>query len=933
MNCFIYSWNICNNVIFAFGKNESDKNVLLQIPFQSYCYILLPGDNWEPTLLELVKKFISSKMGNNRPRLYVVTKKYRLYGAHLNPSTGLKKKFWFLKCYFQNKYHVYLLTQLLNKEVSIPGIGCAELRVFENSSNQILQLCCNKHLETAGWLQCPEEVISKVYTKQSLCDEEYIVEDWGKLEKNLNISKMPNLTICSFDIECVPEDRTKFPNPKMPNDICFQISCVTFGLNQSNRIQKYLLTISNGQVDCIDDCEILHFPNERKLLIGFSEFLRYHNINICIGYNIFQFDIPYLLERSKQTQCFDEFCKQGFLISQACKVKNIKWSSSAYQTQEYTFLDNEGRIFIDLLPVIQKEYKLVNYKLNTVSKHFLNEEKDDLKPEDINKCFDLFTSSSLALCGKYCIQDAVLVANLFNKLQIWYSLYSMANVCRVPISTLLLYGQQIKVYSAIYQYCTDKGIVVEKPDYKTGSNERYTGAYVFPPIPGLYENVVPFDFASLYPTTIIAYNIDYSTLVLDNDEISDDQCHIMEWEDHVNCIHDKKPSNTKSLCEKRRYRFLKEPKGVLPTIIADLLEKRRQTRKEMALVQDDLQKLVLNQRQLAYKVSANSMYGITGVKEGMLPLMPLAMCITYMGRENVVLAAKRINTLFEGQIVYGDTDSNYIIFPHISIEHLYEFGDHVSKTISKTFPEPIQLEFEEEVYSKFLIFTKKRYVYEKMDKNGKISSKLGKSGVLLCRRDTCKFIQDIYQNLIHLIFKDNNKEAILSFLTDEIKKLLTRQIDEKDLIMSKSFNDFNGDPHDGKMGAYKVKMSENKNVDKSFYIKQLPALCQLVDRMITRGDFKFEGRRLEYLMLKTGETKQADKIEHIDYISKNRDQLTVDYFYYFERLIEPVDQVLEIVFKLPNWTKTFFKFHLNTRGRLIKSINDLRRPILKFVKK
>ena len=63
--------------------------------------------------------------------------------------------------------------------------------------------------------------------------------------------------------------------------------------------------------------------------------------------------------------------------------------------------------------------------------------------------------------------------------------------------------------------------------------------YVFKPVPGVYDNIVPFDFASLYPTTIIAYNIDYSTLVQDR-HVPDSHCHVIEWEDHLGCCHDPK---------------------------------------------------------------------------------------------------------------------------------------------------------------------------------------------------------------------------------------------------------------------------------------------------------------------------------------------------------------------------------------------------------
>lgn len=929
MNSFIYSWNISeDDIIYAFAKNENGRNVLFRIPFNIYCYVLLPSNiEWNEFNLKLVIRTFKNLLRSNTFRNVVVTEKYRLFGAHVNPVTKERKKFLFLKCFFKSKMHLYIFRKLLlENNIDVGILGNIKFKLFEDSANQILQLCCNRHLDTIGWVNIPS--FSRAENSISLCDEEYIIDDWTKMRK-FESRTFPPLLCCSFDIECVPENRTKFPNSKMPNDICFQISCVLFELGNLKQ-DKYLLTLSKGDLKDFEDVKVIQYTTEAKLLCGFSEFLRIHKVNICMGYNIFTFDIPYLIERSKQTSCFDTFYKQGFLKFKSCKIKNIKWSSSAYQVQEYTFLDNEGRIFIDLLPIIQKEYKLENYKLDTVGFHFLKEKKNDLKPEDINRCFDEFSIESLTLCGKYCVQDSILVANLFTKLQIFYSLHSMANICRVPVSTLLLYGQQIKVYSSIYQYCTDNGFVVEKPDYRLDANERYTGAYVFDPIPGLYENVVPFDFASLYPTTIIAYNIDYSTIVFD-DFVPDEDCHVMEWQDHVGCIHDKKILS-KSLCQNRKYRFLKEPKGVLPTIISELLEKRKATREELKIATDPIEKLVLNQRQLAYKTSANSMYGITGVKQGLLPLMPLAMCTTFKGRENVLLAAERIKTIFGGNIVYGDTDSNYITFNQIDVEHLYEFGFYVANEISKTFPYPIKLEFEDNVYKKFLIFTKKRYVYQQIDRNGIISNTIGKTGVLLCRRDTCKFIQNTYNDLILMIFNKENKNCCIQYINERIILLLTRNVCYKELIMTKSFNDFEGEASNGKLGNYKVKMCDG--ADSDYYIKQLPGMCQLVERIRKRGDFKFEGRRLEYLMLETNNPKhkQGDKMEHVKYFEQNREWLKIDYSYYIERLIEPIDQIFSTIFNLDYFVKDIFKFHYKFKLTLTREIKNLNRPILIFKK-
>jgi len=459
-----------------------------------------------------------------------------------------------------------------------------------------------------------------------------------------------------------------------------------------------------------------------------------------------------MIDRAKHNMCIFNFDQQGFHKYAHAREKTIKWSSSAYKNQEFQFLDAEGRVYVDLLPLVKRDFKFNNYKLKTVSEHFIGQTKDPLSAKGIFKCYRIgmkknrkgdygaVARRAMSVVGKYCVQDSALVLLLVDKLQTWVGLTEMAKTCNVPIFTLYTQGQQIKVYSQLYKYCMYENIVVEKDGYQVSDGERYVGAHVFPPIPGRYKRVVPFDFASLYPTTIIAYNIDYHTWVPDDSDITDSECHVLEWEDHSGCLHDpkiiRKMELTKyidkerekikkmrekrnktidklrkkeimadiqaevealkpyikersdlnkskpkfPMCSKRYYRFLKKPRGVLPTVIQNLLDARNHTRKvDMVNVKkkiselehdmedndtdhkkeiEDLKSLisVLDKRQLAYKVSANSMYGAMGVRRGYLPFMPGAMCTTYMGRVNIKLTAKTIVNKFQGQLVYGDSD-------------------------------------------------------------------------------------------------------------------------------------------------------------------------------------------------------------------------------------------------------------------------------------
>ena len=519
---FIYSWHEDrlakeNTILRVYGVDKFSNNICLIINnFKPWCYLEIIGykeDYW--ILYDKVNSMF-------KPLKLSIVEKYKLYGYN-------RKKYFYFKMTFNSKtkMHWAVSGKSVLKDTNLP------LKFHEHKTSPILQFCSKNKILTTGWVQYDG---SKVETSENICNQTWIISSIKALE---NVDEIPNLKVMAWDIEANSKDITKFPNAKNPDDSVFQISCV---FKEMEKTKKYLLSINFPDQNILgEDVVILPFSSERELIIGFVNLIRTEKPNITIGYNTFNFDIPFLFERSKRVRCETEFSIQGF-NNRPDLYKNIKWNSSAYKNQCFEFYDTEGIVPIDLLPIIQRDYKLDSYSLNNVSKHFLKKKKLDLPVTGIFKCYKIGTSlykeessKALAICGKYCIMDSVLVMELFDKLNIWISLISMAKTCMVPVLTLYTQGQQIKVYSQIYNYCYKNDIVVETDAYEVKEEDRYAGAFVVDPIPGIYTNVIPLDFSSLYPSIIRAYNIDYSTLVTDEEDITDEMCNILEWEDHYGC--------------------------------------------------------------------------------------------------------------------------------------------------------------------------------------------------------------------------------------------------------------------------------------------------------------------------------------------------------------------------------------------------------------
>ena len=183
-----------------------------------------------------------------------------------------------------------------------------------------------------------------------------------------------------------------------------------------------------------------------------------------------------------------------------------------------------------------------------------------------------------------------------NKLAIVVNYIEMARVTGVPLNFILTRGQQIKVFSMILRKTKVEKLVIPTVSRQGGDDSAtFEGATVIEPKKAYYEQpIATLDFASLYPSIMQAYNLCYSTLISINDV---SRLNVEDYE--------KSPSG---------HYFIKstKKKGILPQILDELLFARKMAKKDMANATDTMEKAVQNGRQLALKVSANSVYGFTG---------------------------------------------------------------------------------------------------------------------------------------------------------------------------------------------------------------------------------------------------------------------------------------------------------------------------------
>ena len=194
----------------------------------------------------------------------------------------------------------------------------------------------------------------------------------------------------------------------------------------------------------------------------------------------------------------------------------------------------------------------------------------------------------------YCIQDTVLPIDISEKLNLTTSMAEMSNCMNVPMSYLHTRGQQIKVLAQVYRETIFNDIIIPYRAKSDEPTQKYEGAIVIEANPGDYDNVLCFDFESLYPTTMIAFNICYTTLLMDDDPTPDSECHVLDFKSHKGCIHDELKRKVKAadvMCKDHHYRFRKVVtladgtrlhEGIMPKLERNLLSERKIVKKEMA---------------------------------------------------------------------------------------------------------------------------------------------------------------------------------------------------------------------------------------------------------------------------------------------------------------------------------------------------------------
>jgi DNA polymerase delta subunit 1 len=912
--------------ISIFGKTREGKSVCVTTNFSPYFFVKLPKNTTQQRLQIIYNKIDKACPGCLTS--YNIIHRKDVWGFQNN------EQFPYLQMFFTNLAARRMVAGRLRRPLPDEHM---KLKLYESNLDPVLRLMHRTGIQSTGWLDTGEECDPGYFAN---VDIDLHCKNWRHL-KPVDIAETAPFVVASLDIEC-NSSTGKFPDADITGDACFQIAISLCKFGSDEPYDKTCLCYKKTDTN-LDGCNILYYETEREMLEAFREYMIKEDIDIITGWNIFGFDLEYLIKRAIVTKCDYKFFELSKMKGHACELISKKLSSSALGDNELKIIPIPGRFVFDLFHEVKKGYKLDSYKLDNVSKLYLGDNKIDMPAKEMFARYREGDPVKLREVAEYCIKDTLLPHRLLSKLCILINLLEMAKATWVPLCYLVERGQQIKVFSQLTKKAREMGFMVPTIQYGQLGDQGYEGATVLEAQKGAYyKPITALDFEGLYPSIMIAHNLCYSSLVMDPKYENVPGVEYETFEIPVPSKVEGQPP-TKRVCK-----FAQGVPTLLPSILLELKQFRKQAKKDMAASKGAL-KAMYNGKQLAYKISMNSVYGFTGASKGMLPCVNIASTVTTKGRSMIDETKEYVEKNFPGaKVRYGDTDSVMVEFDVgdrkgiEAVEYSWEIGERAAEECTALFKKPNNLELEK-VYWPYFLYSKKRYAAKlwTQGKDGKMNMDyIDVKGLQLVRRDNTAHVREVCKELLDVVLESNDIEPPKALALQRAIELLEGDVPNEKLTLSQGLSD-----------SYKVK---GKNVsigcntgdiinerqyeslhpsEKVLYkpttnnkyegpsIKDInQAHVQVVRKMRERqpGSEPQSGDRVPYILVKTEDPKAKafEKSEDPKFAKEN--EVPIDYEYYFmNKFINPVCDLLEPLFDDPK--EEIF-------GELLTKLKPKRRP-------
>jgi DNA polymerase elongation subunit (family B) len=715
-----------NEHIVLFGRTEQQQSVFVNIKIWPCMVVYAPPG-------EGIDKKIQSTIDDRRFRWnqYHIEYKmcHKMGGFHPDYTSDKPKlaEFRYAFVYFDS---IMKLKTIRRKLIDVEK--CQVLENFITPQIQFIQSCGTQVTGIVKLMIDPTRCQPVLPARYSWCDLEYTAQfkPWEPatcpLQKSDRKDVFP-IRVASFDIETTGLHPLATMDPTsgemLPACSIFCINTILFNASQRESPLLYATHVVGQVRHVYPDRLYFEYDTEEEAIAGWRDFIINTDPDILTSYNGTDFDIPFMIERNN---LLAEGSRVPFL-SKLRKYKCVLYESSFESAQRGESacrrLMLPGRIDLDVMKYIMTRYThLSNHSLKTVCEEYLPNgiNKDDMEHSRMHRAIlqsqvrhtlnaqqEAKLDDELDAIEKYCWQDCFVLIELWKRLQICNGMVSMSRVTSTIIRDLLERGEGIKVLSQVFVFARRLNFVMS--EFNSPNCGSYQGATVLDPLTGYYAAIATLDFASLYPSIMIALNLCWSSYV----EPGDLQHRAIEYRTIKTDIGE--------------WKFQQTIPSVCQLLLRHLLGERKIAKNEMEAAEkaeDTVLASVLNSQQLALKLSSNSVYGFTGASNVAYPSKQISSTVTAYGRHLIMTTKAIVESQFKihpkyghvnAQVVYGDTDSVMVWFAGISeitketLAAIWDMGREAAALICRSFEKDIQIVLEK-ILRPFLLYKKKSYV-------------------------------------------------------------------------------------------------------------------------------------------------------------------------------------------------------------------------------
>lgn len=454
-----------------------------------------------------------------------------------------------------------------------------------------------------------------------------------------------------------------------------------------------------------------------------------------------------------------------------------------------------GRIVLDGWRLFRSEVPLQSYTYENLMYHVLHQRVSCHSFATLSRWWEHPTRLYRWMTVRYYQQRVNGLIRLLDQLDIIGRTSELARIFGIQFFEVLSRGSQFRVESMMLRLAKPMNYIPVSPSVQQRAHMKAPECLplIMEPESRFYSDpLIVLDFQSLYPSMIIAYNYCFSTCLgrvehlgksshfeFGCTELRVNRDHLQELKDNISVSPNGVAFTSKTL----------RP-GILPRMLEEILEARLAVKQSMKHHKNDhtLQR-VLHARQLGLKLIANVTYGYTSANfSGRMPCIEIGDSIVSKGRETLERAISLVhgNGDWGARVVYGDTDSLFVLVPGRSRQEAFRIGAEIAAAVTQDNPTPVKLKLEK-VYQPSILQTKKRYVgymYESADQKQPVYEA---KGIETVRRDGCPAVVKMLEKSLRILFETSDVSSVKNYVTHQFTKILSGRANVQDLIFAKEY--------------------------------------------------------------------------------------------------------------------------------------------------